>query len=504
MGIVNLVLIMGIAIGLFLGYVIAYLMLKSKNISKNEYNSLIEKSNAMSIELGIEKEKNTQSLNIIKQVEDELTTKTLEFNQLISSNADYKSKLESANEIANENKADLHNMKNELEKRTNEYYELKESLSGVNEQNKVLNEKLKTQKDEMEEMAKKFNLEFENIANKIFEEKTQKFTEQNKTNLDDILKPLKENISQFKTKVEEVYDKESKERFSLSKEVQSLVEMNKIISDDANNLTRALKGESKTQGDWGEMILVRILEQSGLRENEEYFVQEFLKDADGNNIINEHNRKMQPDVIIHFPGERKVIVDSKVSLTAFSNFVGTEEIEEQQDYKKAHLTSVKKHIDELSAKNYQDYTTSLDYVMMFMPSESAYMLAMQSDKNLWEYAYNKKIIFISPTNLIASLKMIEDLWKREYQSQNAQDIADRGASLYDKFVGFVDNLEKVGKNINDAQKSYNSAFGQLSTGRGNLISQAEKLKELGVKSKKSLPSEMVKESLEEGNKPNID
>jgi len=497
MGLMNLALIFGAIIGLILGYVIAYLMFKSKNISKSEFNELTEQNNQMNIELGVEKEKNLQNLLLLKQAEEEQKTKTLEFNQLLASNADYKSKLESATDILQETKNEALKIKNEMQQLTNQYYEQKDKLTEFNEKNKVLNEKLETQKSEMEGMAKKFNLEFQNIANKIFEEKTQKFTDQNKTNLNDILKPLNENINQFKSKVEEVYDKESKERFSLSNEVKTLVEMNKLISDEANNLTKALKGESKTQGDWGEMILVRILEQSGLRENEEYYIQPFLKDADGNNLTNEHGKKMQPDVIIQFPGDRKVIVDSKVSLTAFSNFVNTEEQDKQSEFRNSHLASVKKHIDELSAKNYQDFTSSLDYVMMFMPSESAYMLAMQIDKNLWEYAYNKKIIFISPTNLIASLKMIEDLWKREYQSQNAQDIAKRGAALYDKFVGFVDNLEKVGKSIDDAKKNYDNAFSQLSTGRGNLISQAEKLKELGVKTKKSLPTELSKNRLEE-------
>jgi Uncharacterized protein conserved in bacteria len=350
-----------------------------------------------------------------------------------------------------------------------------------------LQEKLDTQKKEMEGLRKQFNQEFELIASRILEDKSKKFTEINKENLDTILKPLGQNLDAFKQKVEEVYVKESRERFSLGKEVERLVSLNQKISEEANNLTRALKGDSKIQGNWGEIILENILERSGLTKGSEYFIQEYLKDEDGNFLKNELGNRMQPDAIVKYPDDRQVVIDSKVSLTAYVRYTESEDAEQQKSFLNSHVRSLQNHIDELSRKDYQDFAKSLDFVMMFIPNEPAYLLAVQQKTDLWEYAYNKRIILISPTNLLAALKLIADLWKREYQSRNAQDIADRGATLYDKFVGFVDNLSAVGTSLDKAQKSYQDAFNQLKEGKGNLISQAEKLKELGVKAKKKLP-----------------
>lgn len=348
-------------------------------------------------------------------------------------------------------------------------------------------EKIETQKNEFESMKKQFSAEFENLATKIFDEKSQKFTKLNQENITTILKPLGENLENFKKKVEETYNNEARERFSLEKELKKLVELNLKISDDANNLTNALKGESKTQGNWGEMILENILEKSGLVKGREYSVQEFLKDDDGNFFKNDSGQKLQPDVVINYPDNRKIIVDSKTSLTAYINCVNAENDEERKRFALEHLKSVRKHIDELSAKKYEDFAPTLDFVMMFIPNESAYILGMQSDPGLWNYAYDKRILLISPTNMIAALKLVSDLWKREYQNKNALDIAERGAKLYDKFAGFVENMTDIGANLGKVQKSYDTALNQLKDGPGNLIGQAEKLKELGVKPKKRLP-----------------
>ena len=357
---------------------------------------------------------------------------------------------------------------------------------------------IELQKKEMEAIRKQFNLEFEQIASKILEEKSEKFTNLNKYNLDAILRPLGENINSFRKKVEEVYITEAKERFSLGQEVKNLRELNDRLSSEANNLTQALRGDSKMQGDWGQVILENILERSGLTEGREYFVQEYLKDPDGNYYTGENGSRMQPDVIVVYPDKRKVIIDAKVSLTAYVNYTGSSDLTDQKKFIGEHLRSVRKHIDELSRKNYQDYADTLDFVMMFIPNEPAYMLALRHEESLWQYAYEKKILLISSTNLIAALKLIVDLWKREYQNRNAIEIAERGASLYDKFVNFVDSLTDIEIHLDRARRSYENAYGQLKAGRGNLIGQTEKLRELGVKAKKVLPPSLLS-NLEEEN-----
>ncbi len=358
----------------------------------------------------------------------------------------------------------------------------REKVVELDKENKYQKQLLDEQKVKIDEIGQKFASEFKLLADQILEDKSKRFTEMNQTNLERLLKPLGENISVFQKKVEEVYSLESKERFSLGKEVEKLVQLNQRISEEASNLTNALKGQVKQQGNWGEMILESILEKSGLVKDREYFVQESLKDEEG--------KRLQPDVIIVYPDERRVVIDSKVSLVAYERYASAKTPDEQEKALQEHLRSIKAHIDALSSKSYQDLVDSLDFVMMFVAVEPAFMLAMQSDQDLWSYAYTKRVLLISPTNLIAALKLIYDLWKREHQNRNAVEIAERGGQLYDKFVSFVENLKVVGDSLEKSQKSFNSAMGQLTDGRGNIISQVQKLKDLGAKAKKTLPSNL--------------
>ncbi|KPL16833.1 MAG: hypothetical protein AMS26_03275 [Bacteroides sp. SM23_62] len=365
--------------------------------------------------------------------------------------------------------------------REEEMIRLTRDLAVATTDHKNLKEKLEEQKAEISNLQDRFRIEFKNLANEILEEKSRKFTEQNRSNLDQLLKPLGEKIRDFEKKVGDAYDKEAQQRFSLKEEVKRLAELNKKIAEDAENLTRALKGDSKSQGNWGEMILESILEKSGLVKDREYIVQPSFQGDDG--------RRMQPDVVVSYPGNRSVIIDAKVSLTAYERLVDADSPKLRERYLKEHLTSIRNHVTELSNKDYLDIyqVQSLDFIMMFLPVEPAYLLAIREDPEIWNFAYDRRILLISPTNLLAALKMIASLWRQEYQNKNALEIARQSGDLLDKFYALLSDLNDLGNRLKLTQKSYDDAISKLSEGKGNLIRRAQRIEELGAKTKKKLP-----------------
>ncbi|KYH06443.1 recombinase RmuC [Chryseobacterium cucumeris] len=485
-------LIIGLIAGGVLGAVILYFVLKSSMVSRSSYDVL----NTLSIKTQSDLENSNQKIQELNQIiskekeanmlqQDLLDDLKNEFSKI---SAEYSSLNLQFQELKQINQRQTSQIETHiLEKQT--LYAKNSELSAKNE---GLQQSLDTQKEEIVKIQEDSKLQFENLANKILEEKTEKFTTLNQNNLKNILEPFQEKIADLKNRVNEAYEKENKERFSLAEKVKELAELNQQISEDAKKLTRALKGESKTQGNWGEMILESILEKSGLVKGREYFLEHELRDEDNKALFSEFSgKKMRPDAVVKYPDERNVIIDSKVSLTAFTELVDENDADVYAIKLSQHLGSIKNHINQLSQKAYDDYGKSLDFVMMFIPSEPAYIAAMQADQNLWNYAYERRILLLNPSNLITSLKLIADLWKREYQNRNSIEIADRGARLYDKFVGFVENLEKVGRNLDQAKNVFNDAYKQLHTGNDNLVIQTQKLKSLGIKNKKELPQSLI-------------
>ena len=337
----------------------------------------------------------------------------------------------------------------------------------------------------LEQAKESLNLEFKNLANEIFDAKQKTFKEQSQTQLDNMLKPLGERIKDFEKKVIDTYSQESRERFSLIKEVKNLQDLNARISKDAVNLTNALKGENKTQGTWGEMILERVLEKSGLTRGREYETQVSFKAEGG--------RRVQPDVIVHLPEEKDVVIDSKVSLTAYERYCSVEDEEERDQALRAHIQSLRQHVKELGDKDYQNLEAlrTLDFVLLFVPIEAAFAIAVQYDNELFADAFDRNIMVVSPSTLHATLRMIHNIWRFEQQNKNAQEIARSAGALYDKFVNFVSDLEDVGARLEAVQASYDKAHNKLTSGRGNLVSRAENMRQLGAKAGKSLPENLV-------------
>lgn len=339
------------------------------------------------------------------------------------------------------------------------------------------------QLSETERQRERNDLEnrFKAIANDILLNNSREISQQNTTRLNEVLQPMKENFELFRRTITESYDREARERFSLADRIKELMELNRVISDETHRLTDALKGNSKMQGDWGEMILENILERSGLERGREFEVQQ--------TTINESGARLRPDVIINYPSDRKIIIDSKVSIQAYLAMLDTTDPEKAAALGKAHIASIKNHITELRNKRYQDYVgdDKIDFVMMFIPHEGAYLAAMQLDPTLWQTAYDSRVLIISPTHLMSVVKLVEQLWRHDRQTRNAITIAEEAGRMLDKFRGFIDDMDKMDRNINSLRDSWNNAFGKLSSGNGNLIGRAEKLRKLGVKATKDLP-----------------
>lgn len=337
----------------------------------------------------------------------------------------------------------------------------------------------------LNEAREQLKLEFQNLAQRIFEEKSNTFMDQNRAAVDQLIRPLREQIGDFKKRVEDVYDKETRDRTTLHAEINHLKELNQKISKEAVNLTRALKGDSKARGNWGEVVLERVLEASGLQKGREYDVQVSLKDQDG--------KRYQPDAVVRLPEGKDVIVDAKVSLKAYEAFYNSEEPEEKERHLTAHIDALRNHIRSLSGKRYDalEGVRSLDFTLMFVPIEPAFLAAVEREGTLFSEAFEKSIMVVSPSTLLVTLRTIQNIWRHEYQNRHALEIAQRAGGLYDKFVGFVEALEEVGLQLERARKAYRTAHDRLSGGRGNLIRRTQQLKELGAKAAKELPSKLL-------------
>lgn len=358
-------------------------------------------------------------------------------------------------------------------------------MTAAEEAFKAQRDRLQEQKVFLEESQQKLKLEFENVANQILKAKTAEFTETNKANLDILLNPLKENIKAFEQKVDNTYKAEAAERFTLKGTIDELIKQTKLIQDDATNLTKALKGDSKKQGNWGEMVLDKLLEGSGLIEGTNYSKQTSFTAEDGSRLL--------PDVVVNLPEEKHIIIDSKVSLVAYERLVNAESDEDKETFIKQHIASIKAHINGLSGKNYQDLyqINSPEFVLLFVPIESSFAIAVQHDLDLFDFAWNKKVVIVTPSTLLATLKTIASIWKQEQQTKNAIDIATKAGQLYDKFVGFVGDLQKVGDSLDKSQKAYGEAMNKLHTGSGNLVNRVEGLRKLGAKATKEIDPKLL-------------
>lgn len=377
----------------------------------------------------------------------------------------------------------LKDLKKDIEMERSKVLELTNSLAATEADYRNLEEKLDERKQEIESIQEKFTSQFRNLANEIFEEKSRKFTEQNKSNIFDLLKPLGERIVEFQNKVEETHKDNISRNSALKEQLEMLQKLNVQMTREAENLTRALKGDSQAQGAWGEFILESILEKSGLERDREYTIQETFITDDG---------RRRPDVIIRLPEGRSVVIDSKLSLNSYNKFVNAGNEDEKVPALKAHMVAIRQHMKSLSEKNYQSISDNgLDFIIMFIPIEPAYILAIQTEPNLYEEALAKRIVFVSPTLLIPSLQLIKNVWKQEYQNRHVLDIASKAGDLYDKFVSFSDDLVKLGHAMNNSKKLYDESMKKLTSGGGNMVTRIEELKKLGARATKSIDKNLL-------------
>ncbi len=412
----------------------------------------------------------------------------------------YQLRLEELNQKAEENQRLLMSLAIMEEKlnQQNDYQQVQELLVRSKTENAALQMQLSEQEKNTQEKIKllqdaenQLKIQFENLANKIFEDRGRQFSEQNKASMEHIVHPIKTQLTDFKKRVEAVYENETKDRVSLREEIISLRRDTAQMNQEALNLTKALKGDKKAQGNWGEMILEKVLEQSGLRKGIEYETQGAFRDEDKN--------LFKPDVIVRLPEDKDVVVDSKVSLLAYEQYCSAENEQERANALKAHIKSVRNHIKGLSDKDYSGLKglRSLDFVLLFMPIESAFMAAFQADEKLFTDAFEHKIVVVTPTTLLATLKTIENIWRYERQNENAKMIAEKAGTLYDKIRGFVEDLEKLGNQLTTVHKTYDGVMNKLTTGHGNLVRQASSFVDLGVKVKKTLPKSLTEQAGEE-------
>ncbi len=410
-----------------------------------------------------------------------------EIERLKSENEQLKINLGRAEERADNLRTELDYLKKELNGEREKLSDALRALESSRAYLQAQQEKIEEQKAEIQHIQEKFNKDFELIASRILEEKSIKFTEHSRANLDLIIKPLRENLKTFEDKVDKVYKAESDERNILRGHINQLIEQSNLMNQETKNLTRALKGDSKKQGNWGELILERVLERSGLVKDQEYRIQASHQSADGS--------RFQPDVVIDLPDDKHLIIDAKVSLTAYERLVNCESDEDRNLFTKQHISSIRNHITELSSKNYSELykINSPDFVMLFIPIESSFSIAVQHDAELFNFAWEKHVVIVSPSTLLATLRTIASMWKQERQNRNVMEIARLSGEMYDKFIGFMYDMEGIGKNIRQSQDAYDKAINKLSSGRGNLSITAEKIKKLGARTGKQLDQKFISE-----------